>query len=304
MRAAVIYRPVPPSHLGAITLETLPKPVLTTPSQVILRVHATSLTPSEQTWPEWHQTSDLSPRTSPSIPGLDVVGTVTEVGTSVSNIKIGDTVWGMLNPYENGSMAEYVVTSSSYLSKVPNSLLKEPTTAAAVPLCALTAYQTLHTHALIKPTDTITILGASGAVGTWLILLAKLFGCTVIGSASPANHSRVKRIGADVVASHSSIPALNIKTDILINVGAGTTHSQLAPYFPLIKRHGKFITIQTDSNDLKSPDETVESKFFIVVPDGKAIGEVAGFIDAGKIDLGVLREGVHERVFGLEAVRE
>jgi NADPH:quinone reductase-like Zn-dependent oxidoreductase len=146
----------------------------------------------------------------PHILGLDVAGTVDAVGDGVDTLVAGDRVVGFLPFVANGAAAEFVVVDAASLAAAPVSIPLAD--AAALPLVGLTAYQALFDHAALTSGQRILINGASGAVGTYAVQLARATGANVIATGSPRDHDRLIERGADEVIDHTA-------TDVAADVG-------------------------------------------------------------------------------------
>lgn len=159
------------------------------------------------------------PLTLPHIPGLDVAGTVDELGEGVSGLNVGDAVVGFLPFVEDGASAEYVLASADGLAHAPTSIPLAD--AAAFPLVGLTAWQALFDHADLNAGQRIVINGAGGAVGGYAVQLAKAAGAHVIATASPRSADQVKAQGADELIDHTAddvTSAVTEPVDVLLNL--------------------------------------------------------------------------------------
>jgi len=145
----------------------------------------------------------------PVIIGLDLAGTIAEVGEGVCRWRAGDRVLvnplnrakGLMGEMLDGGMAEYPLGSPDQLIPLPDNVSFEQ--AAALPVAYGTAHRMLITHQTVKPGDKVLVLGASGGVGTASVLIAKLLGAEVIACASGAEKlARLKAIGADHVVDY------------------------------------------------------------------------------------------------------
>lgn len=123
----------------------------------------------------------------PAVPGLEVAGTVDQVGTGVLGVAVGDRVIGPTR----GGAAELAVLD--VWAPVPDGL--DATQAAALPVAAETSRRALRILDP-KPGETLLVHGASGGVGGLATQLAVAAGVHVIGTASPANQDRVAAYGA------------------------------------------------------------------------------------------------------------
>ncbi len=147
----------------------------------------------------------------PVVIGLDLAGTITEIGEGVSGWTIGDRVLinplkpgvGLMGEMVDGGMAEYAAADARQLIRLPDAVSFEQ--AASLPVAYGTAHRMLITHRTVKPGDKVLILGASGGVGTAGIILAKLLGAEVIACAgSDEKCARLKALGADHVVNYQT----------------------------------------------------------------------------------------------------
>lgn len=136
------------------------------------------------------------------IPGGDVAGQIEAVGTLVKSFKPGDEVFGDLSGVGWGGFAEYVSVPENVLVKKPANLSYEE--AAAVPMAAVTALQSLRDKGKIKHGQKVLIYGASGGVGTFAIQIAKSFGAEVTAVCSTRNINIAKSLGADNVVDYTN----------------------------------------------------------------------------------------------------
>ncbi len=145
----------------------------------------------------------------PVIPGLDLAGTVAELGDNVTKWRIGDRVLvnplkpgvGLMGEMTDGGMAEYALVDEKQLIAIPDGVSFEQ--AAALPVAYGTAHRMLITHNTIKAGDKVLILGASGGVGTACVVLAKHLGAEVIACAgSDEKAAALKALGADEVVNY------------------------------------------------------------------------------------------------------
>jgi alcohol dehydrogenase len=145
----------------------------------------------------------------PVIPGLDLAGTITQIGDNVTGWRVGDRVLvnplkpgvGLMGEMTDGGMAEYALVDARQLIAIPEGVTFEQ--AAALPVAYGTAHRMLITHNTIKAGDKVLILGASGGVGTACVVLAKHLGAEVIACAgSDEKGEALKALGADHVVNY------------------------------------------------------------------------------------------------------
>ena len=142
----------------------------------------------------------ILPYRLPLILGNDVAGTVIRVGARVRSFKAGDEVYARPDDDRIGTFAERIAVKESSLALKPKNLGMAE--AAALPLVALTAWQTLVETAKLKRGQKVLIAAGSGGVGTIAIQLAKHLGAFVATTTSTANTDWVKALGADVVIDY------------------------------------------------------------------------------------------------------
>ncbi|WP_431291704.1 zinc-binding alcohol dehydrogenase family protein [Pedobacter sp. P26] len=146
---------------------------------------------------------------TPKVIGWDAVGTVEAVGEGVTFFKAGDEVYYAGDLTRSGSNAEYQLIDERIVGLKPKSLTD--TEAAAMPLTALTAWESLYDRIRISEQKdkgkSILIIGGAGGVGSIAIQLAKkISGLKVITTASrPETKEWCKAMGADVVVNHKNL---------------------------------------------------------------------------------------------------
>lgn len=134
--------------------------------------------------------------------GMDVAGTVTDVGPKVTDLHPGDEVFGWCaNLYVGGAFAEYARAPRDKVVPKPATITFEQ--AAAAPLAATTALQALRDAARVQPGQKVLVNGASGGVGTFAVQIARSLGVDVTGVCSTRNVEMVRSIGADAVIDYT-----------------------------------------------------------------------------------------------------
>jgi 2-desacetyl-2-hydroxyethyl bacteriochlorophyllide A dehydrogenase len=134
------------------------------------------------------------------IPGGDIAGRVIEVGKNITQFKPGDEVFADLSGCGWGGFAEYVAIPEQALVHKPVNISFEE--AAAVPMAAVTALQSLRDKGKIQPGKKVLIYGASGGVGTFAVQIAKALGAEVTAVCSTRNVDSARSIGADYVIDY------------------------------------------------------------------------------------------------------
>lgn len=293
------FHPLP---LSAISLNSsLPTPTPTT-TQALIKIHATSITPYELSWP---YPENLGPR----ITNHDIAGTIV---TSPPNgrFKPGDKVYALMDFFAPGGMAEYVAAEEKYFALIPKKT--SFVEAASLPRSALTA---LGVVKVFEPYEgrgkRILVTGGSGAVGRFVlqILKSKLEGkgweVVVLGGKGTEN---VKALGGDMAVDYRATPNWEEdvgKVDFLIDlVGQKTLERSV----PLLKDGGVIITVGSPPIDWETLKGWKEAKargvtgdFFMVGPNAEGLRELSDLVDAGKLQTSVALtvDGLSE-----EAVRD
>jgi NADPH:quinone reductase len=136
----------------------------------------------------------------PFIPGAEISGIITEIGSGVKNLSIGDKVCALVGT--NG-FAEFVVTHSSKVIKVPKKMSFEE--AASFMICYGTTHMGLKIRANLQKNEFLLIHGASGGVGLSAIQIGKALGAIVIATASTEEKLQIcKENGADFVINYKT----------------------------------------------------------------------------------------------------
>lgn len=139
------------------------------------------------------------PAPLPFINGQEAAGIVTEVGSDVRTVKVGDRV---AYTGVRGSYAEYAAVPAERLVAIPREVDFE--TAAAAMLQGMTAHYLSHSTYPIQPGDRVLIHAAAGGVGLLLVQMARKLGARIIGTAGNASKAKLARdAGAHEVIIYS-----------------------------------------------------------------------------------------------------
>ena len=133
--------------------------------------------------------------------GLDLAGEIEAVGKDVKRFKEGDPVFGISEP-ALGAHAEYICMSEDgVLTEKPAGMSWEE--AAAIPLAGNTALFFIRDLGQVQAGQKVLVNGASGAIGSFAVQLAKYYGAEVTGVCSSTNVEMVKSLGADKVIDYT-----------------------------------------------------------------------------------------------------
>ena len=168
------------------------------PGQVLVDVHAASVNGAD-----WKvRAGSYAPITTfPYIPGRDFSGVVSALGAGVTDFKVGDQVFGVVEVTGEACYAEKVAIRAAIVARKPESLTHIE--AAALALIGLTALVSIEDTLKLKSGETILIQGGAGGVAGFAVQAAKHIGARVITTASAANHDYLRKLGADQIIDYT-----------------------------------------------------------------------------------------------------
>ena len=225
-----------------LAITEIAKPIITD-NQVLVKVTAAGVNPLDNMISRG-EVKMIVPYKLPQTAGNEVVGVVEELGSRVSNFKLGDRVFARLPLDHIGAFAEYVDVDSEALAKVPEYLTDIE--AAAVPLTALTIMQALELMGA-QAGKTIFISGGTGGVGGMAIPIAKAKGLKVITNGAAANAERVLKLGADRFIDYKMEDYTQTVSDVdyvLDTLGGAETEKQMS----IMKKGGHLVSLRAMPN--------------------------------------------------------
>lgn len=198
MKAMVYESHGPPEVLH---LQEVAKPV-PRDHEVLIRIYATTVSIEDS---DMRRSQGLNTSGPPrkAILGTIVAGEVEVVGNTVKRFRPGDQVYGFTGFFRGqGTYAEYTcMPENGCLALKPVNMTYEE--AAAVPDGGLTSLPFLRDVGKIRRGQNVLIYGASGAVGSSAVQLARYYGAEVTGVCSAANLELVRSLGADHVIDYT-----------------------------------------------------------------------------------------------------
>src|SRR6266566_4628786 len=247
--------------------------------EVLIRVHAATVNPIDRRVREGHM-KDFWPHKFPFILGWDLSGVVEELGRGASRFKISDEVYSLPDPTRNGAYADYIVVREPELALKPNSL--HHIRAAAVPLAALTAWQSLFETAQLQPGQRVLIHAGSGGVGHFAVQLAKWKGAYVFATASTKNQDLLRKLGVDEPIDYTQQRFDDIarKIDIVLDTLGGETQERS---WSVLKRGGNLVSLVQPPSEEKAKELGVRAAIIGAQPNGAQLAEIAKIIDSGKL---------------------
>ena len=262
MIAAICTKYGPPEVLE---LQEVEKPVAKD-KELLVKVHATTVSAGDVRMRsfdvphgEWLAARLYLGITKPKRPilGMQLSGEVEAVGKDVSNFKVGDRVFASTG-LKFGAYAQYkCFPEDGVVGLKPSNMSYEE--AAAVPTAGIGALSVLKKASLTSG-QKVLIYGASGAVGTFAVQLAKFFGAEVCGVCSGANVELVKSLGADKVVDYTkddftqTAEEYDVVFDAVLKLSSSTAKAALKP-------RGMYLSIGKQSGE--KTRELIELKKYI-----------------------------------------
>ena len=159
----------------------IPKPG---PQEVLIRVRAGSFNQADYKIRQGRYGGSL-----PLVLGHDAAGIIEAVGKDVNRLRIGDEVWAYVGgPCSNGAYAEYISLPQDFVTVRPRTLSAEE--AASVPVCGLTANQSIRLKAKPTPNHSVFVTGGSGGLGSAAIQILQMIGVQKIVTTSGREASK------------------------------------------------------------------------------------------------------------------
>jgi NADPH:quinone reductase-like Zn-dependent oxidoreductase len=249
--------------------------------QVLVKVKAAAVNPVD--WKIRDGLGELFGLKPPLILGCEVAGTVEAVGHEVKDFAAGDDVYGYLSAY-TGGYAEYVVAPASEFVRKPKRI--DFDTAAAVPVGALTARQGIFDHGKLESGQRILITGASGAVGSMAVQLAKVTGAHVIGTGSGRNEEFVRGLGADEFIDYKKTKFEEEVSgvDVVFDTVGGETQERA---FQTLKRGGVLVSTVEPPSAEKAKEFGVTAAMTMVMSKPDQLAEINRLLESGKLKVRV-----------------
>ena len=219
-------------------------------------------------------------RAFPIILGGDVAGIIEKVGSKVTKFKVGDPVFAYVSLNDSGGYAQYALVTEREAALKPKSLMYVE--AAAVPIVALTAWQALIDTAKLSVGQTILIHGGSGGVGSFAIQIAKARGAKVVATASTANQSLLKQLGADVAIDYTKQKFEDVAKDVdvvLDSIGRDT----LARSYGVVKKGGIIVSLVARPKESELEKHGIRGAALNAEPNSEELSEIGKLIDDKKI---------------------
>lgn len=288
MKAIVINQFGGPERLTMQEVE-MPEP---RSGQVLVRIHAVGVNPVDYKIRNGSM-KFITGKTFPRILGQDIAGVVEQAGKG-SKFRPGDKVYGMLS-YQAGGYAEFLAVNESQLAMIPDRL--SMTEAAAVPMGAITSYQSFMQAGGIGPGTKVLVNGASGGVGSFAVQIAKALGAEVTGVCSGRNVDFVRELGADLVIDYSQEDFTRLEPgfDIVFDAVAKSSFKKSKK---ILVKDGAYISTLPNNNlffyQFTNFLRKKKAFFSLAKPKGEDLMVISDLISKGLVRVNI------EKVFPLE----
>ena len=251
---------------------------------------------------------------APKVLGFDALGVVDAVGSAVTRFRTGDAVFYAGDIGRPGSNAEFQLVDEAIVGHAPRGI--DPADAAALPLTALTAWETLFDRLGLDPDGAdagtpVLLINGAGGVGSMAIQLARAAGLKVIATASRRESQQWCRdLGADLVVNHFGDLPGQLSEHQIDSIPSIACFNDLDRHYPamaqLVAPQGRLVSIVGNKTPLPFQELRDKSVGFFWeymftrprfnTPDKACQGEILDTV-AGMLEAGGLKTTRHE-VFG------
>lgn len=243
--------------------------------EVLVKVCAVGVNPLD-----WKVRAGRIPRYSlPLILGRDFAGVVEAGGPGAERFHKGDEVYGLADMSRQGAYAEYAVVRESAIALKPKSIGFMD--AAAVPLAALVAWQTLFDVANLQAGQTVLIQGAAGGVGHYAVQFGRWKDARVIGTVIRADDVDFARgLGADEVIDVTKVRFEDVvhDVDVVLDLIGGEPQERS---WQVLKRGGILVSTVGIQDSEAAERHGVRAVAYATRDNSEELAEIAGLIDEG-----------------------
>src|SRR6266581_3565995 len=273
MKAAFIER-----HGGPEVLKfgEMPDPVVAS-GEVVVDIVAASVNGAD--WKVREGKSNPLSR-FPYILGRDFSGVIAAVGEGVTDLRVGDEVFGVCDVGQEGAYAEKIAIKAAIVAGKTDRL--SHVEAASLALAGLTAICTIEDTLKLRAGETILIQGGAGGVASFAIQLAKHLGARVITTASASNHDYLRNIGADEIIDYNAVDFTKVVRDcdaVFDTVGGDVAQRS----FTVLKSGGRAAFIASGAQAPKPDRSDVAALRPAVGRDRPAMERVAELYRSGSV---------------------
>ena len=188
-----------------------------TEATVLVKIKAVSINPIDWKIREGEMKL-MSGSKFPKGVGIDFSGVVEKVGPSIQQFKKGDEVFGSVDQFKGGALAEYVLVREKDIALKPKNISFEK--AAALPVVGFAALQIFDQLIAVREGTEVLINGATGGIGMFATQIAKRKGAIVTAAVSGKGIALAAKWGSNAVINYQQTPLLesNKQYDVVIDL--------------------------------------------------------------------------------------
>lgn len=270
--------------------EVLQQEQVPTPSpaegDILVKVVATSFNPVDDHI-RLGVLAEAIPTALPIVPGLDLAGTVVELGAGVEGFDIGDAVIALFPLDEHGGAAEYAVLKAHLATAAPRSI--DLIDAASLPLTGLAARQATVELAAISSGQTVLVNGAGGAVGSIVVQLAVDAGAIVTAVDVPEHAERLLGYGVREVVGPLDLEAGPAEVGGPFDVVVNHVRLQAADLEKLTAYVADGGIVVSSAGPVpEDEDRAVRTAGVWVAPDADGLADLVARVDGGRLKLHIV----------------
>ena len=238
-------------------------------------------------WDEFARTGgwDLGIR-PPMALGVEAAGLVAAAGDRANGIHAGDRVTVHSLPLrQQGAWAGRFIAAAEHVAAVPAGISFDA--AAALPVPALTAEQTIADALQVQAGQTVLVNGAGGVTGGMLVQLAAYRGATVIATAGASSAGRIAAMGASAVLDYHQADwpgQARALTSGGVDAAANAVPAGSAEAVQAIRDGGRLATITAD---LPPAERDITMAAVLVAPSGERLRGLVRLLDQGALTVSV-----------------
>ncbi len=270
------------------------------PGQVRVAIHAAGTNPVDAGNRRRGSRFGLQP---PVILGSDASGVIDAVHPSVTTVSPGDEVFYMSDFTRNawGTYADYQVVDADIIAPKPETLMHVE--AAALPLAAGTAYETIVRRLALTQGEWVLMYGAAGGVGSLALQIAVAYGAQVVAVARAEHHALLHELGATACLDYTTTDVLaeaqgiaGRKLDAVADFVGGQTIAQSLQAIRPFGRAASIAWLEGKLDQLLLSNLTLHG--ILVRPDQKRLAAIASLVATEAL------RPVIDQIFPLEAAAQ
>jgi len=261
-----------------LQLDQIDKPAINA-DDILIKVKSAAINPVDWKIREGYL-QEFIPYPLPVTLGWDVAGIVSEVGTAVTDFKVGDEVYSRPDISRNGSYADYIAVKAD--EAILKSTKLDFAQAAALPLAGITAWQCLVDVGQLQAGQRVLIHAGAGGVGHLAIQIAKAKGAIVIATASAANQALLKQLGAQQAVDYTQGPLIDQiePVDLIIDTMGGEVQEKS---WALLKTGGMLVSVVQPPSEELAKQHEAKAAFVFIEPSSRILGELNKLVESDQL---------------------